>query len=525
MLLSNGVIANTGADVAVPQSLAEFSPQLERGWYYPQSMGVELESGWAFYHSLYRYQPWVRTVVDKVANAVARLSINVWEIDNSSGKETRTLDPVGPYARLISSPSTKLSPYNFWLWLTSTFEIYGEAFLLKVRDANGRPTELLPMHPSRVAITRDPDTGKVWYIWTGRADTGGVGIMAFPEDDVIPFRLYSPLGEERGLSRLDSLRSTLFSEDASRTATAAMWRNAGMPNFMVSSPKPVKKDVLDRLKAQFDSLHAGARNAGKTAILEDGMSVTQLQLTAVEMQFIQSRQINREEVCGVYDVAPPIVQILDRATFSNITAQMRAFYRDTMAPRLELIESVLDHHLGDEFNLNKRATFAVSDVLRGDYETRANAVAQLVQVGVMSPAEGRELMELGDAGPVADKLYANSAIQPLGAPPIKETEALTGVVGNDPFGVAGAVTQVPSPAGGAPIAVPKPAAPKPDLVPTNPPPPQAQKYVRAVKGAVGRGEEIREFAMKLAAKYPDDLDDILQAVHIAIEERSTHADH
>jgi hypothetical protein len=55
-------------------------------------------------------------------------------------------------------------------------------------------------------------------------------------------------------------------------------------------------------------------------------------------------------------------------------------------------------------------------VLRGDFETRATAVANLVQNGIMKPSEARPLFDLDDAGEIADRLYANSAIQELGSP-------------------------------------------------------------------------------------------------------------
>lgn len=516
MLLSNGKFA--------PQALAELRPQLTDGWYYPTSNGLELERQFAYYDAIYRFQPWVRTVVDKIANAVARLTINVWTVLDEDGKRTRELDVNGPYARVIQSPSDVLSPYEFWLWVASTLEIYGEAYLLKVRDDKGRCIALEPIHPSRLSIKRDKVTGKYTYIWTGNNTSGMTGLLTFDEADIVPFRLFNPAGVERGLSRLESLRSTLFSEDSSRNATSAMWRNAGMPNFMITAERQLSPDAQERLRKQFDSIHAGSRNAGKTVVLEAGMDVKQLQLTAVEMQFIQSRQLNREEICGVYDIAEPMVQILDRATFSNITAQMRAFYRDTMAPRLELIESALNTHLGSEFNLNKVASFAVADVLRGDYETRANAVAQLVQMGVMKPAEGRELMELNDAGDIADRLYANAAIQPLGSP--AERITLTGQVtaDGDPDGVP--LIQVPSPTGDSSIAVPSPNAPDPTIVPTPDPKstgivPTQQRYVRALRGGVGRGEQIRDLALKLARRNPEDLEDILAAVRIAIDERDS----
>jgi hypothetical protein len=132
--------------------------------------------------------------------------------------------------------------------------------------------------------------------------------------------------------------------------------------------------------------------------------------------------LNREEVCGVYDVPPPVIHILDHATFSNITEQMRSMYRDTMAPRLEDVESAIDHHLREpDFGGSVEGRFALDEVLRGDFETRATAVGNLIQTGVMKPSEARPLFDLDDAGPVADKLYANSALQELGTPATRIT--------------------------------------------------------------------------------------------------------
>jgi HK97 family phage portal protein len=103
------------------------------------------------------------------------------------------------------------------------------------------------------------------------------------------------------------------------------------------------------------------------------MTPQKLSLSAEEAQYIETRKLNREEVCAVYDVPPPVVHILDRATFSNITEQMRSMYRDTMAPRLGLYESVLDTQLRPDFDPrgDLYAEFLMDEVLRGSFEQRA----------------------------------------------------------------------------------------------------------------------------------------------------------
>ncbi|MBF6060517.1 phage portal protein [Nocardia terpenica] len=498
MLLRDG-------SVSMPASaLAEFSPQIYKSYWYPWADGIQLERQWALYGAIYRYQPWVRTVVDKLANALARLRIEVWKVDGG----LRTLDD-GPYATLMKSPCQELSPYSFWLWVATTIEIYGEAFLVKVRDTTGATISLIPMHPSRVAVRRNADGSRSYIFQTAASSQG---LLEFGEAEVVPLQLYSPDGTMRGLSRLESLTSTLVAEDSGRTATSSMWRNAGRPNIVLSSDKVLGREGKARLRESFDSNHAGSANAGKTLVLEDGVKAAPIQLTAVEMQWIESRKLNREEVCALFDVAPPMVHILDKATFSNITEQMRSFYRDSMSAKLEFVESQLDFYLGAEFGDDLEARYAVAEVLRGDYESRADSVQKLVLSGVMKPAEGREVMDLGKAGPEADELYAQASIQPLGKPAERVTITGTMAPGGDPDGIP---VLIPGTAGGlSPRA--QAALGGPDDSTTNPPPPPSSKYVRALKGGMGRGRSLEDVAVELARRHAADRRLILDSVALIL---------
>lgn len=408
MIVTNGRALNFA-----PQALGEIVPQASSiGYFYPDS-GIQLLNSFALYGQMYAGQPWVAAVVDKVANAGARLTFNVWDHSAAAGKQ---LDETSAFARLWKRPCPEMPTFAFWRWTLSTYEVYGEAFWLKLRDDNGVVVGLYPMHPSRTYIQRDKDTGQVTYKFT--LGIASAGILEAPESEVVPFLRYNPDNLMRGLSRIEPLRTTLYNEDASRRAIESWWKRGARPSLMVSAPQALSDNAYKRLQAVIGKVHGGADQMGGTIVLEEGAKPVAVQLSAEEMQYIQSRVLNREEVCGVYDIPPPAIHILDRATFSNITEQSRMLYRDSMAPRLEDVESVIDHHLRVDFDLTGKleGKFALDEVLRGDFETRATAVTALTQNGIMKPSEARPLFDLDDAGPVADKLYANSAIQELGAP-------------------------------------------------------------------------------------------------------------
>jgi len=452
------VIISGGSAVGfAPQALGEVTPLANATGYFYGRDSLELSGRWATYSRMYQSQPTVATVVDKVSNAVARLSLNVWDVSPAAGK---VLDATSPYARLIANPCQGMSPYAFYRWTAATYEIYGEAFWYKVRDSAGQVGALLPMHPSRVAVERDKDGGVVYVFTVGVASAG---LLRAPARDVVPFLRYNPDGLMRGLSRLEALRSTLLNEDAARRATASWWKRGARPSFALSTDQKLSDAAVRRLKATIEADHSGADNMGGSLVLEEGLKPIVTQLNAEEMQYVETRKLNMQETCMVYDIPPPVVHILDHATFSNITEQMRSMYRDSMAPRLEDLESVVDTFLRPDFDAEgvKRAKFALDEVLRGDFETRATAIQQLVQSGVMKPSEARPLFDLDDAGPRADKLYANAALQPLGDPnrrvSITETaagDAADNATAQQTIDQAHAAEQAPS----APAPTPKPAA-------------------------------------------------------------------
>lgn len=402
MFQSNGVLTKSPDRIVYSGSL--------RNW--PDTLNIG--GLWTSYSALYRNQLWVTVLVNKIANATARLPLKVYEMRDggrASGSET-------PFGRLLNRPSTIMDPFSFWLWTTCTLNIHGEAFWGKVRDVGGRPVELVPLHPNY--IKSEAVDGKVQW----RYESTGLK-YAIDRRDLVHFKLFNPDNVFRGMSPLEPLRSTLQNEDGARRANNALWNNGGRPSVSLEHPGTLTDGAVARLAQQWKDIHAGVDNWGKALILEEAMKANVFSLNIEELQYIESRKMNREEVCAAYDVPPPVVHILDRATFSNITEQMRSMYRDTMAPKLALLESTLEFELRDgrfgadeqpDFSDGQYAEFLMDGVLRGSFEARTSAYQAAIQSGWMMPSEVRELENLPFIEG-SDTLMANGALQPMQTEP------------------------------------------------------------------------------------------------------------
>lgn len=366
-----------------------------------------LQSGYRStgYAELYKRQLWVSVVVNKRAGMVARLPLPVYQ----RGASGRVRRHTHPYAQLLAKPNSQHDPFLFWTWTCSTWDVYGEAFWAKVRDAGGRPVELLPLHPTCMTLE---DNGT----WSYRS--GSVELTGIPAWDLVHFQTYNPDGMSRGMSRLEPLRETLANEDAARRATSSFWTKGARPAFALTHPGNLSQPAGERLRAQWDAQHGGVDNTGKTVILEEGMTAHPLTIDNDKAQYIETRKLNREEVVAAYDMPPPAVHILDHATFSNITEQFRSVYRDTMAPVLGYFEAVLEHQLRasrrpsasePDFGDDVYAEFLMDEVLRGSFEARQDAYEK---AKYMTLAEKRALENLPFIEGT-DVILVNTAEQPL----------------------------------------------------------------------------------------------------------------
>lgn len=352
------------------------------------------------YSALFRSQLWVYVVVMKRARALARLPIPTYRRTTDNGRER---DRTHPLAKLLANPNPAMSGFKLFEWTSATRDIHGSATWYKVRQ-RGEVVQLWPLHPSGLRRQQDG----LWAF-----DNGTLRLADIKSTDLVQFLSFNPDKLGVGMSPMEPLRATLENEWAARAATSSFWGRGARPGFIVEHPSKLSIPAYDRLKEGFARAHEGPTNVGSTLILEEGMKATKLELTAEEAQYVETRKLNREEVCAAYDVPPPVVHILDRATFSNITEQMRSMYRDTMAPVAGDFEGVIETDLrAVEWPRDDvYAEFLMDEVMRGDFETRQEALGKATH---MTIAEKRAVENLPFIEGT-DRIFLNTATLPLDA--------------------------------------------------------------------------------------------------------------
>jgi HK97 family phage portal protein len=492
MLMSSGVFRTLAQS-----AFAETAPQLNEAYFAPRT-GIQLQTQVATYGLMYRVQPHLFTAIDKIANLIAKLTVGVYDTAPESGD---VLDRRGPYAQLMRNPCSTLPRFKFYHWISTTYETYGEAYLVKNRvptsdGSRGRVMGFVPMHPVNTYIHRD-DNGVLQYGFTGMPD------MWFPESEIVPFRRYNPDNTMRGLSRMEPLRQTLMNEDSARKAAKSLYDNMLRPSYVLSTPKVLGEAGFKRLEAAVQSV-GGVEGAGGVMLLEDDVTATRMQLDAEEMQYIETRKLNRSECFEVYDLNPAAAQINDNTTQTSYEPMTKDVYKASIDHRLKDIESTFDFYVGAEFNGPKEFRFDVNNQLRADIEVLAPAIVQLVQSFVLKPSEGRTWLGLSDAGKDADQLFGNQAMKPLelvlNPPEPPTTPGALALPSGHPSN-----NDNPNPQGDLPKRVPALTD-------------KGKWYKNQIFAGLGRGKAWDEVAHQYMERNPSDRQDIQVAcLHILME--------
>ena len=131
-----------------------------------------------------------------------------------------------------------------------------------------------------------------------------------------------------------------------------------------------------KVRDSWHKVYGGSRNAGKVAVLEEGMKYQQIGIPPEEAQFLETRKFQINEIARMYRIPPHMVGDLEKSSFSNIEQQSLEFVKYTLDPWVVRWEQALQKALLLPQEKNEYfIKLNVDGLLRGDYASRMNGYA------------------------------------------------------------------------------------------------------------------------------------------------------
>lgn len=337
-----------------------------------------------------------------IAETISTLPLSLYE-KTPEGKRIARAHPLQTVIHDMPNPDASASV--FWESTVAAMLLRGNAYAERLTVA-GRLVGLRFLAPGR--LTAAPRGDGVMY-------TDDDGRQRHIDTSSLWHVPGFSLDGEDGVSVIRYGANVFGSAQAASSAADGTFDRGLMPTTYFKFPAFLKPEQRAEFRENLTKI-SGAINSGKPALLEGGMDTGTIGINPVDAQLLESRSFSVEEICRWFRVPPFMVGHSEKSTSwgTGIEQQMIGFLTFTLSPWLRRIEQAISKDLlTPSERLRYYPKFSVEGLLRADSAGRAAFYASMVNNGVLTRDEVRELEDRQAMGGNAGVLTVQSAMTTL----------------------------------------------------------------------------------------------------------------
>jgi HK97 family phage portal protein len=335
----------------------------------------------------------VYACITLISNDIGKLRQKLVQ-QNDQGIWFETTSPA--FSPVLRRPNRYQNHIQFKQWWITSKLTRGNTYALKRRDNRGIVDSLYLLDPCRVQVLVAPD-GSVYYQLQSDNLTGidNQG-MTVPASEIIHDRMNCLFHPLVGVSPIYAAGDAASIQLKIQKDTGNFFSNGASPGGILMVPGSIPQDKADELKAKW-ATNYGAENAGKIAILPDGMKFQPMRMSAVESQLIEQMKWTAEVVCSTFHVPPYMIGVGQMPAYNNIEALNQQYYTQCLQSLIEEYETCMDEGLGLETKIEgvqKGVELDIKALLRMDTATQIRTLGESVKGSLVTINEARRDLDL-----------------------------------------------------------------------------------------------------------------------------------
>ncbi|HYD83774.1 MAG TPA: phage portal protein [Opitutus sp.] len=279
-------------------------------------------------------------------------------------------------------PNPEVPAFVFWK-VVATHKFWREnVYLFVVSDNARRTLELWPIDPVRVRVGRLADGRKIFEVDGKEAYLdylhGGeiVHVVGDSEDGLV------------GVGPLQRYADTFETAISTEQYASRQFSNNTNPSGILKTDQQLTPDRAEELLARWEARHAGGVNAGRPAVLSNGLEWQTIQFNPEETQMLESRKFGVFLMEILSGVPPHLLGDVERSTSwgSGIEEQSRNFLTYTLSNHYIPIEQTITMAFLPK---DRFALFNPDAILRPDTFKRAQVHEIMIRSRMATPNERR----------------------------------------------------------------------------------------------------------------------------------------
>lgn len=237
-------------------------------------------------------------------------------------------------------------PNSFQTWweikyrIAQNFIIYGNSFLLKLRDRLGTPRALVQLHPDRMDTKPYGKEQIDVYVYNALAP------IEIPKEDIIHFRYPDPDNYIKGRPVLNNVLNQLEIDKFQTAYQKKFYAEGGFYGATFSTDQKMTKESFSRMRDELIANYGGGSdNAYKVALFEQGLKPIPAAYSIKDMDIAAQRQLTQQEICNAFQVNKLLLGESELIQRGNADTVFYVFYSMVADPLLSYLDEVFTSQL------------------------------------------------------------------------------------------------------------------------------------------------------------------------------------
>ena len=368
----------------------------------------------------YSQSVWVYATIKSIAMNISRTPFVAYQGKYGEAEEKEVIEWPEEY-KVFSRPNPFMSMEMLIEAVSTYLDLRGEAFLILEgrNNVSEMPKEIWTFDPLRF----DPifvDKGKTLIGWK----YVGLEDVPFALHEIVHIKYFNPYDDYRGISPLIAGQMSVDQEYFANQYNKAFFKEGAPTGGFIEVEEGLTEIQYNRLLHQQEDRHKGASKAHRLGILEGGAKFVEARISQKDMDFLESKKMNRTEIFATFKANPVAMGIYeDIKSYEGVKEARKSFWQECIIPRQELIVNTLWWSLFSKIGSGQIwGEFDRSGIeaLQEDFDKKLAAAERMASMGWPINAINKKL-GLG----MEDVPWGDVTWKPFGMMPVSSPEGTT----------------------------------------------------------------------------------------------------
>lgn len=327
-------------------------------------------------HEGYNASAVVYTCVEKRASLVS--SVPWYAGQKQKDGSVERLEQEHPLNQLINKPNAETSWLEVMFEWSQSLDLAGNAYASIIRGgARGLPIAIWNLQAQY--IKAKPGRERLVDLYEYQVYSGSKKTV--DANDMLHLRQPNPNDPVFGMPTLMSAgRATDIDRESGNWQKSSL-QNRSASSLHIEVPEGTQPEDAAAIQQSVMDKYSGSSNADKPFVTSG--KITNLNRTAAEMDFVNSRKAVWAEICAVFGLSMSDLGFTESVNLANAQAMARQLWKNTIIPRLELMKRQLNIQLASDFGAGVCIEYDVSgvDALQENYTELLTNAQKLWQMG------------------------------------------------------------------------------------------------------------------------------------------------